>query len=114
MPAQTPPLLVARHPLAPGCAEPSYDDQDPCAALQDPVEFENCSFLHIAPLWDQDQAAFRGALADLPSPASRDLIRMRTIATHPGDFESLCTDVETDDARRYCQTRLGRPHLQQP
>jgi len=93
---------------AAGCGDES------CASISDPVARENCQFELVSALYDQGDEAWKGALADVDSPASRDLIRLRLAVQDPARAPLICREVETRQAQAKCQQVAGRPHLMSP
>ena len=85
-----------------------------CASLSDPVARENCQFELVSAFYDQGDEAWKQALADVDSPASRDLIRLRLAVQDPSRAPLICHDVETREAQAKCQQVVGRPHLMSP
>jgi hypothetical protein len=81
-----------------------------CARLGSRAEIEDCRFRLVAPLVGDDQA-LDAALADIPDPASRDLLLLRLAIADPPRAGRLCKRVETDGAETRCRQVLGRPHL---
>jgi hypothetical protein len=59
-----------------------------------------------------DETAFEAALARVPDPNARDLIRVRLAVSNPAQAASLCSKVSTTVAYQKCKQILGRPHLQ--
>ncbi len=89
-------------------AEP--DTVTGCARLGSQAAVEDCRFRLVEPLVGDD-AALDAALADIPEPASRDLLLLRLAIADPPRAGRLCRRVETEGAETRCRQVLGRPHL---
>ena len=95
------------------CAGGVPETMGDCAALAEPVEREDCR-LSLAAAELGDLEALRGLIAQVPSPESRDLLRLRLAVQDPYRAGPLCRDAETDPAAERCRQILGRPHLRTP
>ena len=114
-------LALAVLALLSGCHKPATVAE--CAQLSDATAREDCRFDQVKPLLPPadrlpsaadrkalDQALDQ-ALAQIDSPASRDLLLLRLAIAAPAQAGSLCAKVSTDGARDKCQQVIGRPHL---
>lgn len=81
-----------------------------CPRLGSQPAVEDCRFRLVEPLVGDD-AALDAALADIPEPASRDLLLLRLAIADPPRAGRLCRRVETEGAETRCKQVLGRPHL---
>ncbi|MBN1337343.1 MAG: hypothetical protein JXB39_15400 [Deltaproteobacteria bacterium] len=82
-----------------------------CERIRDEVMREDCRFERASALFGADSRAFYAALEAIPSPESRDLVRLRLAIRDPGAAQGLCREVETASAQEKCRQVLGRPHL---
>ncbi len=90
------------------------DSDAPCADIRDEVARENCQFERVSALFEAGDPGWEAALQAVPSPSSRDLVRLRLAIIDPQKGPVICGAVETDDARARCQQVVGRPHLASP
>ena len=82
-----------------------------CERVRDEVAREDCRFAKASALYAADPRAFRSALEAIPTPESRDLVRLRLAIRDPAGAQVLCREVETPPAQEKCRQVLGRPHL---
>ena len=99
--------------LALACTSGPPETMADCAALGDITEREDCRLALVAEHLD-DPAAMRAMLAVIPTPESRDLLRIRLTVQDPVRAAPLCKDAETAPAQQRCSQVLGRPHLRSP
>jgi hypothetical protein len=92
------------------CEHPKVDAGD-CTKAHDAVARENCLFEAASAAWKRGVPAFRKSVKAIPSPESRDLVRLRIAIDDPAGAAQLCAEVETEPAREKCRQVLGRPHL---
>ena len=89
-----------------GCGAPAD-----CDRVRGEVAREDCRFERATVLYETDPRAFRSALDGIPTPESRDLVRLRLAIRDPAGAQVLCREVETPPAQEKCRQVLGRPHL---
>jgi hypothetical protein len=82
-----------------------------CDRVRDEVAREDCRFERASALFGTDPQGFRTTLLAIPTPESRDLVRLRLAIRDPGAGPVLCREVETLAAQEKCRQVLGRPHL---
>jgi len=85
-------------------------DMATCEALADPGRRSACRERVVAALGD-DMEAVRSALDDCEDPGTRDLLRLTLLVTDPSLSGELCSSMEGDQARRWCDDVQGRMHL---
>jgi len=110
MPARFARCLIPSMALLLACS----NSGEPCADIRDEVARENCQFERISALFEAGDPGWEAALQAVPSPSSRDLVRLRLAILDPQKGPAICSAVETDDARARCQQVVGRPHLASP
>ncbi len=86
-------------------------DPDDCDRVRDEIAREDCRLETVSALFGTDPHGFRAALDAVPTPESRDLVRLRLAIRDPGAAQGLCREVETPAAQDRCRQVLGRPHL---
>ena len=76
----------------------------------DPTAQEACWFDEATQTMG-DRGQLEALLTRIPAAASRDLLRLRLVATDPIEYGWLCDSAETDAVEQKCDDVLGRPHL---
>jgi hypothetical protein len=85
----------------------------PCSAQPEGATRDACLFQQAQALAG-DLDALRAYIDGVPEPVTRDLLRLRLVASSPSLYQPLCEDVSTAGAKTRCRRVLDRPHLGDP